>query len=98
MGSGTQSVLEDICLISCRPDRPAQADSREKAPTVGGVGPDGIFDTTITLQSSTHQYPNQLNQSAPVGTHLYLYSTAVFTVFSMLYYIPLIINKNRIGS
>ena len=60
MGSGTQSVLEDICLNSskrgcmraskicrglaaCRPDRPAQADSPEKALTEGGVGPDGIF-------------------------------------------------------
>ena len=51
MGSGTKSVLEDICqaskicrgLAACRPDRPAQADSPEKALTVGGVEPDGIF-------------------------------------------------------
>ena len=60
MGSGTQSVLEDICLNSLkrgcmraskicrglaayRPDRPAQVDSPEKALTVGGVGPAGIF-------------------------------------------------------
>ena len=72
MGSGTQSVLEDICLNSlkrgsmqaskicrglaaCRPDRPAQADSPEKALTVGGVGPDGIF---WHHHNTTKQHPS----------------------------------------
>ena len=80
MGSGTQSVLEDIFLNSlkrgcmqaskicrglaaCRPNQPAQADNPEKALTVGGVGPDGIF---WHHHNTTKQHPSVLQSAQSI--------------------------------